>query len=202
MNRQIAIVVFLSLALIFGIVQVWPIYQDLKILEQRNEEKRKEIQKREEYIQDLKKAADELKNYQTQLSKIDTALPFGSQLPVLFDFLQKTSAQSGLILKDIKASAPRVVAKGGEEGIFPSASQTITEGGEEVSSTTTTSQPSLNMKETELSLTVSGVYSSFKSFLSVLEKNIRLFEAGSISFSSGEKEGPEEFNLRIKVYSY
>lgn len=141
-------------------------------MEKRNEEKRAEIRGREEYLQDLKKAAEELKNYQIQLAKIDFALPSNPGLEILFDFLQKASSQSGLVLKDIKPSTTRLSSD--LEGI----------------------------KESELSFVVSGVYSSFKNFLSVLEKSSRLIEAESISFSSSEKEGPQDFSLKIKVYSY
>ncbi len=142
-------------------------------MEKRNEEKRAEIRGREEYLSNLKKTAEDLKNYQIQLSKINSALPSDLELEVLLDFLQKASSQSGLVLKDIK---PQLTQPSPDlEGI----------------------------KESELTLAVSGVYSSFKNFLSVLEMTARLIEVKSISFSSTpEKEGPQDFNLKIKVYSY
>jgi Tfp pilus assembly protein PilO len=178
MNRQITIVVFLSLALILGIVLVWPKYQELRLLEQRNEEKRNEIQGREKYLQDLKKADEELKSYQNQLAKIDSALPPNPGLEVLLNFLQKASSQSGLVFKDIQPSASRAVSG-------------------------TKELPELEgLKETEISFAVAGNYPSFKNFLSVLEMTARLIEVESISFSSTEEEGPQNFNLLIKVYSY
>jgi len=170
MSRLFIIVSFLSLALILGIGLVWPKYQELKFLKQRSEEKRAEIEGREEYLQDLNKAAEVLKNYQNQLAKIDSALPPSLELEVLLNFLQKASSQSGLILKDIK---PPVSQPSSEE----------------------------ELKETELSLAVSGAYTSFKNFLSILEMTARLIEVESISFSS-TKEGLQDFNLKIKVYSY
>jgi len=178
MNRQITIVVFLSLVLILGIGQVLPKYQELKFSEQRNEEKRAEIQGKEKYLQDLKKADEELKNYQNQLVKIDSALPSNLGLEVLLNFLQKASSQSGLVLKDIQSSASRVISEIKE-------------------------LPELErLKEAEVSFAVAGSYSSFKNFLSVLEMTTRLIEVESISFSSTEKEGPQDFNLKIKIYSY
>ncbi|PIR71770.1 MAG: hypothetical protein COX89_01390 [Candidatus Nealsonbacteria bacterium CG_4_10_14_0_2_um_filter_37_10] len=171
-SRPFIIVVFLFLTLAMGIGLIWPKYQELKFSEQRNEEKRAEIAGKEEYFQDLKKAAEALKNYQNQLSKIDSALPPDPGLEVLFNFLQKASSQSGLVLTDIKSSVTSKIAD--LEGL----------------------------KETELSLVVSGAYTSFKNFLSVLEMTARLIEVESISFSSSEKEGLQKFNLKIKVYSY
>jgi len=172
MNKQNIIAIFLFLTLIFGISQVWPRYQELKFLEQRNEQKRAEIRGREEYLQELKKAEETLKDYETQISKIDSVLPSEPGLEILFNFLQKASSQSGLVLTDIKPSGPQAA-------------------------------PNLEgLKETAVSLAVSGSYSSLKNFISVLEKTARLIEVESISFSSIEKEGPQKFDLRIKVYSY
>ena len=116
--------------------------------------------------------AEDLKNYQNQLAKIDSALPLDTDLPALFDFLQKASSQSGLILKSISHLDPKP------------------------------SPDFAQLKESEVSLTVSGVYASFKNFLSVLEVTARLIEAQAVSFSSIPEEGPREFKLTIKVYSY
>ena len=172
MSRPIIIVISFSLTLILGVGLVWPKYQDLKTLEKKNEEKRAEIRGREEYLQELKKTAEILQNYQIQLAKIDSALPSVPDLPVLFDFLQKVSSQSGLVLKAVSPPTSRLSLD--FEGI----------------------------KETELTLLVSGNYSSFKNFLSILEKTSRLIEVESISFSGAEKETSLNFNLKIKVYSY
>jgi len=172
MNKSIIIIVSFSLVLIFGIVSVWPKYQNLRYLEQEIEMKEKEISRREERIEELERMTEELKNYQNQLAKIDSALPPEADLPALFDFLQKASSQSGLVLKSISHLDPKP------------------------------SPDFAQLKESEVSLTVSGVYASFKNFLSVLEVTARLIEAQSISFSSMSEEGPREFKLTIKVYSY
>ena len=58
------------------------------------------------------------------------------------------------------------------------------------------------IRETGTNLVVAGSYSSFKNFLSTLEKTARMIELESISFSTLEEVGPIDFNLRIKVYSY
>lgn len=174
MSRQIIIIITLSSALIFGIGLVSPKYQDLNRIQKQIGEKKAELQSQEEYFSNLKKTSEELKSYEVQLSKIDSALPpdpFVS-FSVLFDFIQKASSQSGLILKVINPVGSKP-------------SQTL-EG----------------IQETALSLIVSGSYSSFKNFLSLLEKTSRLIEVENISFSSLGEEAPLNFNLRIKVYSY
>lgn len=172
MSRPIIIIIFLSLTLALGIGQIWPKYQELKFLEQRNKEKRTEIETKEKYIQGLKKMAEELKNYQVQLAKIDSALPSEPGLAALFNFFQKVSSQQGLVLTQVS----------------PFLFQTHPE--------------IKNLKETEVSVAFSGSYPSFKNFLSVLEKSARLIEVESISFLTQEKEGLLNFDLKIKVYSY
>jgi len=72
----------------------------------------------------------------------------------------------------------------------------------EIKPLTTQPSPDLpGLNETEVSLLVSGFYPSFKNFLLALERSARLFRVESISFSSAE-EGPKDFHLRVKVYSY
>jgi Tfp pilus assembly protein PilO len=170
-KRFFIIIVFLSLVLILGRGLILPKYQKLRFFEQEIEKKRAEIEGREEHLQELNKMAEILKDYQDQLAKIDSALPSNPDLEVLLNFLQKTSSQSGLILKEIN---PPVSRPSSEEGL----------------------------KETELSFAVSGAYTSFKNFLSVLEKSARFIKLETISFSSPGKEGFSDFNLKIKVYSY
>jgi Tfp pilus assembly protein PilO len=169
-KRFFIIIVFLSFALILGRGLILPKYQKLRFFEQEIEKKRAEIERREEYLQELNKIAEILKDYQEQLAKIDSALPSNPDLEILLNFLQKTSSQSGLILKDIKPSVSRF----SEEGL----------------------------REVELSFAASGTYTSFKNFLSVLEKSARFIKVETISFSSLGKEGFSDFNFKIKVYSY
>ena len=171
MNRLIVIVILLFISIVLGILLVLPKYEDLSFLQKKIGEKRAELQSQEAYLANLNQVALQLKNYQIPLSKIDSALPDDPQLPALFDYLQKTASQSGLVLKGISV-------------VF------ITPG-REVKET----------RETPLSLVLSGSYLAFKNFLSTLEKSARLIETESISFASAE-EGPFDFNLRIKVYSY
>lgn len=172
MNKQIVIIVSFCLILLLGIGLVWPRYQELKFLEQKIERKTAEVLKREKDLGHLKKTAQTLENYQTQLAKVDSALPSNPELSALFDFIQKTGAQSGLVLKSISYNPPQP---------FPG---------------------SEDFKETEASLAVSGVYPSFKNFLSVLEQSARLIEIESISFLASPEEEFRDFDLKIKVYSY
>ncbi len=173
MNRPIIIAFCFFLTLILGVGFLWPKYQNLNTLQKRVEEKKVELKYQEEYFLKLKEISEELKKYQTQLLKIDSALPPEPSIPALLDFLQKKTSQSGLVLKKVEVGS-----------IAPS-------------------KDSPRIQEIRLNLRVLGSYSSFKNFLLTLEKSARLFEVENIAFSSPQKkEEPFTFDLKIKVYSY
>lgn len=172
MNRQTVIIIIFLVAVALGIGLVLPQYQTLKLLQTEINERQNELQSKEQYLADLRKASDTLKEYKTQIAKINSILPSDPDLPALFDFMQNASSQSGLILKGVSPSNSRV------------------------------SQQFEGIQETDLSLMLSGSYSSFKNFLSVLEQTARLIEIKSVSFVSPETEAPFTFNLKATVYSY
>jgi len=176
-NRTLIItVVFFIAVIIIAILFLWPKYQELKITQKNIEQKKIELQTKEEYLLKLSEIQTELERYQEEFSKINSALPDDPSFPSLFNYLQKTFSETGLILEKIDSFS--------------------------ISS----SQDLLDLKEAVFSIGVAGSYSSFKNFLSVLEKSARLIEVENISFSSSKKEeGVEElfvFNLKLKVYSY
>ena len=163
---------FLIVILLTALV-LWPKFQELKIVQKNVEEKRAELQTKEEYALKLSEIKTKLEEYGQELSKINSAIPDDPSLPSLFSYLQKASSESGLILMDISPFT-----------ISPSKDLT-------------------NLKEAVFSIKVSGSYPSFKNFLSALEKSARLIEAGNVSFSFSEEEGESfTFDLRLKAYSY
>jgi len=177
MNRLIIVIIGLGLTLVLGISLTWPKYQDFRDLERRVGEKNLELRYKEEYFSELKKLSEELKDYTEALSKIDSALPSDFGLPSLFEFFQKNSSQSGLILKEITPVSTAPFQKTSE------------------------------IQETNIALSLSGSYSSFKNFLSLLQKSARMIVIESINFSSPteiKKPLSENFpfKLKVKVYSY
>lgn len=172
MNKPLTIAICLFLTLAIGVVLLWPKYQDFKSLQEKTFQKRTELQYKEEYFSNLKELSEELKKYSESLSKIDSILPSAPSLPALFDFLGKNSAQSGLILTSIG----------------------------QVSSQPLEQRP--DIKVHSLNLSLFGSYSSFKNFLSALEKSARFIETEAISLSALEKKPTFKFDLKIKFYSY
>ena len=176
MNRPIVIIICFLVVLILIFALILPKKVDLDLSQKKVAEKMTEIQGKEEYLSNLSRLSAELKNYPSSLSKIDLALPAEPNLPGLFDFLQKVTSQSGLILVSLRPSAafPAVVLE----------------------------ERAPEFQETRFSLEVSGSYPAFKDFLSLLEKSARLIEVEAVSFSSGLGEGLIKFELTIKVRSY
>lgn len=161
----------------FGATLLMPKFQELQDSNKMIEARKNEIEYRQEYFLKLTETSVKLKEYEMELSKIDTSLPDEPSIPSLFDFLQKTTSQSGMVLNDL-----------GSFAVSPSSQHP-------------------GLKEINLRIDVSGPYSSFKTFLSVLEKTARLIDVSGISFSVSaedqEKSGNViDFSLSLKTHSY
>lgn len=173
MNRLILTIVCFAVALGLGLGVLLPKYQRFELSQAGIEKKDIELQYKKEKISQLRTISGELKENQESLSKILTALPVTPSVPSLFNFLQRTSSETGLVLENIDLG-----------GIAPL-------------------EESSELKATRIKLQVAGSYSAFKDFLSALENSARIFEVKSISFSAPkEGEKSFSFSLSIITYSY
>lgn len=184
MPRIITILICIFATLILILFLVWPKYKDLRSSQLEIKRKETELGYMEEYFSDLSKTSEELTRYEVELSKIDSALPADPSIPSLLNFLQKTSAQNGLIFKDFGGFSIVSPPKPGE-GKAPSKEGEL---------------PS-KIKKIHIDFEVSGSYPALKNFLTTLENSARIFEVESISFSSEEEE-IFSFDLAIETYSY
>ena len=175
MSRAIIIITCLSLLLIFAIGAVFSKYQELTLLKSESKNKNAELQYEKEYFSKLSDVSKKLEKYKENLAKINSALPMNPRLPDLLNFLQKTSSQSGLVLKKIGLPLSKLNKN---EDWNP------------------------EIQETAFNITVAGSYFAFKNFLSVLEKSARMIALETVSFSSPQEEISWTFNLRLKTYSY
>jgi Tfp pilus assembly protein PilO len=176
MKKTFIITISLALAILFGLGLVWPKYQAFSNLQAEIEARNKELESKRDYFSQVEKISQDLKIYEAQLAKISSALPPDPSLPALFNFLQKSASQSGLILEKISLGGIVAQKKDEKPGVI---------------------------KEIMVNMELSGSYESFKNFLSAMEKSARLIEVESISFSSPEEPGdPFSFELSIKTQSY
>lgn len=163
----------LLLAILVGVLLLWPNYQKLNNLWLQLERKETNLRYTEEYYNELSLLSERLKEFETELSKIDSALPSQPSLPSFYNFFQKTASENGLILTAI--------------GNF---STTPFKGKEEI-------------KETSVGpIGLSGSYSSLKNFLIALEENSRMIEIENLSFSSPREGEIFDFKIALKIYSY
>lgn len=172
--KSIPLIIFASLffSLILGMAIIWPRFQELGKIQASVQYASKELQYQEQYFAQLAETQEKLKDYEKGIAVIDSALPEDVSLPSLLNFIQKAGSQSGLGLKNI---SPFTVSD---------------------------SPRNPELKQTHLSIEMIGDYSSFKEFLSVIEKSSRLIGVENISFSSPKEGNIFNFNLRIKVHSY
>ncbi len=102
MNRLFVIIGCLALALVLGLTLTWPKYQNLRVCRSNIEVKEAELQSKEEYFNQVKEISQEFEDYADALAKIASALPDNPSLPSLFDFLQTSASQTGLVLEKIE----------------------------------------------------------------------------------------------------
>lgn len=177
------IIFILLIFLVLGTIFIWwPKYQDFSALNLKIKEKETELQNKEEYFSDLSQLSRKLKEeYSSEIAKIDLALPTDFSVFELLILLKKESSQNGLILEKF------------DIGSIPSLGA---------------SKEPLEVREIPINISLFGSYSALKNFLSSLQKNTRIFDVKSISFSSSKKEEEKKegeifnFNLTIKTYSY
>ena len=104
----IAIVFVLSVVLI--VVFILPQYKDFNSLKKEIIEKEARLQSQEDYLKELQQTLKEVEKRKEDFGKLESALPDELLLTDFLNFLQKTSSQTGLILKNISS-----VAVSGEE---------------------------------------------------------------------------------------
>jgi len=164
--------IFLSILLILaGIFFWWPQVEEVMDLRRELQIKEVEVKLREEYPKKIIALSKELEQYSDELDKIDSALPQEPSIPVLFNYIQKTSSENGLILEDVNLRSISL------------------------------SKDKSGIREIAFSVSAVGSYSSFKNFLTTIYKNARLIDIKSISFSSPEETGLFSFSLNFTTYA-
>jgi Tfp pilus assembly protein PilO len=144
-------------------------YQDLQNLRWQANQMRAELQSRQNYFKKLTEISLTLDKYPTEMEKIKSAFPTYSSLASALDFFQKTASQESLVLKKVEFGNLSLVME------------------------------TPQVKNQIIHLEVAGSYSSFKQFVSILEKSSRLINIESLSFSLPEKEDIFLFSLNVSV---
>jgi len=170
-NYSTIIAVNLAITAILGIFILMPKYQDYKNLERQVNETNTQLRDKENYYSDIENNSQELANYRDALMKVNSALPDDPFLPSLFRFLGNQASQSGLVMKEVRAGQVQSNPEGSNVIVVP------------------------------VSISLSGTYPSFKSFLESVEKSSRLIEVENISIKPGQQKNLD-FTLSIKTQYY
>ena len=183
--------ILISLLLILGIIFFWwPKYQEFGDLKIKLKERKTELENKDKYFSELERLSQKLKEYVSELSIVDSALPGTFGIPDLLNLLQKEASQNGLVLE--KVNLESVSSLEGEENKFSSSP----------SSAKADSVKESKIIKIPVSFSVLGKYHAFKNFLQSIQKNARLIEIESISFSSPQKDDVFSFELMIRTHSY
>jgi len=189
-DRPIAIVLLLIIIVFSIFFLVLPKHYEFKILQKKAAEKEAEFKAKSEYYFRIEDVFEDLKRREEQLVKIDTAISSKLDFSSILYFLQKVAKEKGVILTSLKfqKSSPLKVEKVVTVGEVPGIKEEET-----------------GIQENSFDCNITGTYSAFKDFLSVLENSARLIEVENISFSSAtpDEEDSEikSFKFEIKVYS-
>jgi len=103
MNRTLLIGILLFTGVAVGIFLTWPKYQTFQQLSFELKDHQQKLETRETYFADLIKVKASLAEFTEELLKVEAALPLGPQLPLLYGFLQRSSALSGMSLRSISS---------------------------------------------------------------------------------------------------
>lgn len=105
------IAVSLLISIIMAAFLVWPKYQEFSNLKNQLEQKRTKLENQNRYVQQLEAADAKLQEKEELVSKVNSALPIGPDIPSLLEFLQEASLQTGVSLEKIDWQEARLDEK-------------------------------------------------------------------------------------------
>lgn len=133
---------------------------------------------------------------QEDLARIDAALPVGPHGIEFLVALQGYVEDSGLTLKHVALTTPRV----GRSQADQTAGSSRAPGQPMPTASDGPKERAGEVAELEFNIRVTGSYESLKLFLSALERSIRLVDMGVISFNVPQGGDAPEYNIRAKTY--
>jgi Tfp pilus assembly protein PilO len=173
-KKPIFIVLIIIIALLLLYFFTIPRYKEFKSLQSKLAILDSEVSSKYAYFAEITRVYDELQTRKESLEKVNEALPPASRYSSLVYFIQKKTAENGLILKSLAFTRVSASDKGE------------------------------NIKEITFSANAIGSYNSLKNLIRSLEKSASLVEVAVVSFSSQGDKSQEifQFSLEFKMHSY
>ena len=193
------IITIISLIVLVAIIMFFdfPAYNKVNFL-------KNEIEKYEQFLEEKKgllikvgQLKEIYESREEEINKVYYVLPSSTDIPNLIVQFEALASENGLILGNLSFSQVKTAKKTGKVTWGEGAEETVAD---EIEALGT-------YQSLEISLSLTGSYQSFKSFLKAMEYNIRLMDIKSISFSSAAKKGEEAgisthtFAVSLEVYS-
>jgi Tfp pilus assembly protein PilO len=101
--------IFIAGAVIAGFFLVWPKYEDLVSANSEIEIIKERMEKRDDYLDELRGTSRKLDDYEEELKLVDAALYNDPWLPHLYDYFIKLAAKKGVNIEGINSN---VLTKG------------------------------------------------------------------------------------------
>lgn len=157
------------------------------------------------------------KKYDTmsdEIERVNQAVPIGEDTPGLLVQLEQLASQNGLLLGSISFTpvdtkkAKKTTTVVAEEGALPTSSMTSSVGGAAATSKSTTPA---GVKILAVDLSLTGSQSSFNTFLSTIEENLRIMDVETIGFagkssgsssesSASSESASQDFKVSLNTY--
>jgi|GEM_PF-4083886 len=98
------IIIFFLLVGLIGYFLIWPAYQQFTTVQSEIVSVQERIQTADDNVAELKKTSERLKEYESQIKILDSALPAKFYLPHLHYFFEEICPKYGLILDSMSAN--------------------------------------------------------------------------------------------------
>lgn len=166
--------------IVVGYLFVWPLYGKYIEIKGVFDIKDEEVKARQEYLPKLEAISQRLSEHSNEIVIVNSAIPSDVSIAALFDYFEKMTAQSGLILKNVDGSKLFDSSSAGETGEF-----------------------SKNISKMPFSATLTGEYDSFKNFLRDIYLSSRMINVNLVDFSLiGEDSTLFDFKINLETQSY
>lgn len=186
-NITILILVIVLVAILF--LLALPAYNNVALLKGEIKKHQEFLKEKEELTAKVNQLKQIYESRKDEINKVFYVLPPGSDIPNLIVQLEALTSENGLILERLNFIKQAKTAQSVEtEDKSSLAGQAMEK----------------SYKTLGISLSVSGSYQSFNSFLKALEFNARLMDIKSIDFSSAKTEEAQGsiFTFDISVEAY
>ncbi|MDP3710376.1 MAG: hypothetical protein Q8R29_01485 [bacterium] len=188
MNRTVASIMLFIGALLIALFYLRPSWsktvtqtRENRDLRSLNDELNSLIENRDFLLDTINRIS------KNDLSRVDEVLPKDRQAAQLLALFESLSGKSGLVLKSIELSE-KVEVKAESPG-QPRPGLGIP-----------SQKPSGPVREFPISMSMLGTYDSFKNFLGMLERNLRVSDIDNLNFSITGTTDLFSFSLKLKTY--